>query len=70
MTTNQTPKGIKPPPEIQRAVLALIEEVGENAAAERLVISRQTMARIAGGMSVNRSTVGAVRNALGIKATP
>lgn len=54
------PKGILPPVETQEAVRALVLSRGEFGAANALKISRQTLARVGCGLSVQRSTLGVV----------
>jgi hypothetical protein len=54
-------KGVQPPAETQRAVRKLIAEGGEFSAASALGISRQTLARVGCGLSVNRMTLKGVQ---------
>lgn len=56
------PKGVSAPVETQRAVKRLMEAQGEFAAANALGVSRQTIARLAGGMSVHRLTLKGVQD--------
>jgi hypothetical protein len=66
MTTTANSKGIPAPSDVKEAVKRLVEKDGEGAAAKRLDMSKQTIARILGGLSVNRSTLGMVRARLGL----
>jgi hypothetical protein len=63
------PKGEQPSPALQRAIRRLLAEAGEAGAVERLGISRQTLGRLAGGMSVQRVTIAAVTARLGLVST-
>lgn len=63
---SQQPKGITAPEEVRTALAALIERVGEPAAAAQMDLSRHTLARIVGCLPVHRSTIGQVRMRLGL----
>jgi hypothetical protein len=63
---NKQTKGVEPSAAVQAAVKKLIAEVGEEAASVRAEMSAQTLARLAAGLSVNRSTLGMIRSRLGI----
>jgi hypothetical protein len=63
---NKAAKGVAAPADIQAAVRALVDDVGEAEAASRLEMSLQTLARVAAGFRVNRSTIGMAR--LGLRA--
>ncbi|WP_437590470.1 hypothetical protein [Sorangium sp. So ce1000] len=47
---------VVPSEEVRQGVLNLIKKIGEPAALARLDISRQTLARVAGGLPVRRAT--------------
>jgi hypothetical protein len=59
-------KGVAPSEAVQAEVRRLVEDRGEVAAMAHLGLSRQTIARLAGGMSVQRATMTVVKLRLGI----
>jgi len=65
MTENQSAKGVVPPDNVRDAVAALLRE-DEKGAVKRLELSAQTLARVAAGARVNRSTIGVIRLRLGL----
>ncbi len=62
----QALKGAPPTEAVQAAVRKLVEDRGEEAAIVHLGLSRQTIARLAGGLSVQRATVTVVKLRLGL----
>ena len=67
MTHKPNAKGIVPPDDVIAAVAALVKAEGECSVASRLGVSVQTLARVGSGMTVNRTTILAVRVGLGLK---
>lgn len=65
----QTPTGIWEPlsDDERQAVAGLVKEYGEAGAVLRLGISRQTLARVLGGLGLRRGTEAQVRAALGVR---
>lgn len=63
-------KGVAAPADVQDGIKRLVEEVGEGEAAARLEMSQQTMARVAAGFRVNRSTIGMASARLREMAAP
>jgi hypothetical protein len=59
-------KGIRPPETVQTAVRELVENLGEARAVEQLGLSRQSVARLALGLRVQRGTVAMARLRLGM----
>lgn len=51
------PKRFTPPLDIQSAVKKLIADIGEDAAIDKLGLARQTVLRLAAGLSVNPTTL-------------
>ncbi|WP_281320437.1 hypothetical protein [Polyangium sp. y55x31] len=57
-------QGVTPPDDVRQAVGALVSTIGERAALESLNISRQTLARVTGGLPVRVGTLVLVRQQL------
>ena len=57
-------QGVTPPDDVRQALGALVSVIGERAALERLNISRQTLARVTGGLPVRVGTLAQVRQQL------
>lgn len=53
-------KGVEPSAKTQRAVRRLVKAQGEFSTANAIGISKQTLARVASGMSVNKTTLAVV----------
>jgi len=70
MTSERAAKGVAAPADIQAGVRRLVDDVGEAEAAARLEMSLQTLARVAAGFRVNRSTIGMARAMLAAAAQP
>lgn len=60
------PKRFRPPMDIQAAAKKLIADIGEDAAMNRLGLARQTVARLAAGLTVNPTTLDLAARLLGL----
>lgn len=57
-------QGVTPPDDLRQALGTLVSTIGERATLERLNISRQTLARVTGGLPVRVGTLAQVRQQL------
>ncbi len=57
-------QGVIPPDDMRQAVGALVSEVGERKTLERLDTNRMTLARLIGGLPVQKGTLAHIREQL------
>lgn len=57
-------QGVTPPEDLRQAVGALVSSIGERKTLERLDTNRMTLARIMGGLPVQKGTLAHIREQL------
>jgi len=62
-------QGVTPPDDMRQAVGALVSSIGERKTLERLDTNRMTLARIMGGLPVQKGTLAHIREQLQTQAS-